>query len=489
MGSPTTNNSGIIGQIDTRQAANYSPRAFSEQQVIADGTYSCVVRARRDGQWWVLKYIKEEYASQPFFAQMLQKEYDILIRLRHPGINRPISIEDVEGLGTCIVMEHIEGVTLSEFRTDRSGRRSLAFQIVEAVAYVHSCQVVHRDLKPANIMVTGNGHNVKIIDFGLADADNYAILKQPAGTPRYIAPEQLTSSTPDVRNDVYSLGVILDELELGAAFRHVVRRCTGPIEHRYMGAGPLLQAMRRAERLPAFAAAALLAIVIAVATLWPPSVPTTGVKNGPDETLVPAGDGGEVTTNAEGDSNAEGDTNAAASSSPQPSSVPTEAPLHLPTSGGELGASERGEPKRALPPTEAEGGQLPGREGGRLDKASQAGPKSIDQSSKRIDQYIKRIDQYIKRIDYEAFLHAMQTEPWDADRFKDFEAFLHTFFDGGMAELEEIRREATAQFPDDEANQIYTASGNHFTNHYYKPLISALNEYVKRRNHAADSGK
>lgn len=70
-------------------------------------------------------------------------------------------------------------------------------------------------MKPQNIMVTHNGHYLKIIDFGLADTDSHAILKQPASTLKYMAPEQAQHAVPDVRNDIYSLGVILQEMELG----------------------------------------------------------------------------------------------------------------------------------------------------------------------------------------------------------------------------------------------------------------------------------
>lgn len=64
----------------------------------------------------------------------------------------------------------------------RPARRRAVGQILDAIAYFHLQGVVHRDLKPSNILITDNGADVKIIDFGLSDADRYAILKQPAGT-------------------------------------------------------------------------------------------------------------------------------------------------------------------------------------------------------------------------------------------------------------------------------------------------------------------
>lgn len=57
-------------------------------------------------------------------------------------------------------------------------------QTCAALDYIHRRQIIHRDLKPENIMLTGNGGNVKLIDFGYSDTDSYAVLKQPAGTRR-----------------------------------------------------------------------------------------------------------------------------------------------------------------------------------------------------------------------------------------------------------------------------------------------------------------
>lgn len=112
---------------------------------------------------------------------------------------RSVGIEQVDGVGECIVLEYVTGQTLDQVQGSRADRRRWFEQLVEAVGYIHSQQVVHSDLKPQNIIVTDNGHNVKLIDFGLADADNFAELKQPAGTLRYVSPEQQNGGNADVR--------------------------------------------------------------------------------------------------------------------------------------------------------------------------------------------------------------------------------------------------------------------------------------------------
>ena len=153
-------------------------------------------------------------------------------------------IEVVDGYGECLVQEWIDGVTLDEWLQkphSRSQRQQVAHQLLEVMEYVHSQQVVHRDLKLSNIMVTRSGCVVKVIDFGLSDADYYAILKSPAGTEGYISPEQQKGGPTDVRNDIYSLGIILDKLQLGLSCRLSIRHCLCPLERRY----PNVAALRR----------------------------------------------------------------------------------------------------------------------------------------------------------------------------------------------------------------------------------------------------
>lgn len=236
---------------------------FTEVEPLGEGALCRVFRAKRGGQWWTLKCLKEEYASRQFYISLLRKEYEILSRLQHPGVVRAIALEYVDvssaleyedvcpntrqnagsDLRLCLVEEYISGTPLDLFEASRSVRRQLFMQLLDAVEYIHSQQIVHRDLKPQNILVTHNGRNLKIVDFGLGDADNFDILKQPAGTPAYASPEQQTTAQADVRNDIYSLGVILRGLRLGALYAVVVRRCLCQSGGRYQTVGELKAAM------------------------------------------------------------------------------------------------------------------------------------------------------------------------------------------------------------------------------------------------------
>ena len=203
---------------------------------------SCrLVKAMRYGRWHVLKGLKAEYATDVAHTQRLRKELEMMMQLSHPGI---VQVYDMEkgchdadvGMDTFIVMEWIDGVTLDEWLAtspSQSLRRRVVHDLLDAVIYMHRQGIVHRDIKPENIMITRNGANVKIIDFGLADTDSYAVFKNPAGTERYVAPEQMNTNIADIRNDIYSLGVVMRDMRLGRVYNVVIKKCLSTIDNRY----------------------------------------------------------------------------------------------------------------------------------------------------------------------------------------------------------------------------------------------------------------
>ena len=224
-------------------------QTFTDVETLRTSEVNVVAKGKRYGRWWLLKGLRQEVAGEIGYRQRLCKELEVLMQLQHPNIVSAVGIEAVGELGECIVMEFVDGMTLKKWlqsATTQRQRRKVAHKLIEAVEYVHAKGIVHRDLKPENILITVNGESVKLADFGLADADSYAILKQPAGTPRYMSPEQMQTAVADVRNDIYSLGVLFGEMKLG--YSHIVKRCLLPLEKRYQNIRDLTDAIRKREK-------------------------------------------------------------------------------------------------------------------------------------------------------------------------------------------------------------------------------------------------
>ncbi|MCQ2960355.1 MAG: serine/threonine protein kinase [Bacteroidales bacterium] len=202
---------------------------FSDYVEIPCASFNCLYRAKRQGRWFVLKGLKPEYAQQTIYQNLLRKEYELTSLLYHPNIVSAFSFEYDSKIGKCIVLEYVEGYTLREFlRLNPSSRIRIAVvnELLDGLQYIHSKQIIHRDLKPSNILVSRNGNHVKIIDFGLADSDSHAILKQPAGSANYIAPEQLQEGVVlDCRSDLYSFGKIMGDV-FPYCYRGVTKKCT-----------------------------------------------------------------------------------------------------------------------------------------------------------------------------------------------------------------------------------------------------------------------
>ncbi|HEY2435324.1 MAG TPA: serine/threonine-protein kinase [Vicinamibacterales bacterium] len=169
----------------------------------------------RLGQPVALKFLPEAVDRDPARLTQLHTEVRMARQVSHPNVCRVYDIGEFEG-HTFLSMEYVDGEDLSSllrrigrFPEDRA--LELARQICAGLAAAHERGVVHRDLKPANIMLDGSGR-IRITDFGLAGLAGEVLR---AGTPAYMAPEQLAGGEVTPRSDVYSLGLVLYEMFTG----------------------------------------------------------------------------------------------------------------------------------------------------------------------------------------------------------------------------------------------------------------------------------
>ena len=248
--------------------------SFHSIKEIETKGYSCLYTATQFGKKVILKGLKPEFKKERFYQDLLKKEFEISYSLDHPNIVKIIDFQNILNIGDCIVMEYVEGVTLREFvesqrieeaqnRRDKRVYEKIFNELLDAMEYFHSKQIIHRDLKPDNILITNNGNNVKIIDFGLSDADDYVILKQAAGTRKYAAPEQLIpNNTIDCRADIYSLGIILKN-NFPKSYHRIAEKCAQQDKKkRFSSAGDIRNFIKKKKIIKITAAVSLILLLL-----------------------------------------------------------------------------------------------------------------------------------------------------------------------------------------------------------------------------------
>jgi serine/threonine protein kinase len=177
-------------------------------------------RDRETGETVALKLLKPEIASDQAMMDRFKNELLFARKITHKNVCRVYEFNRVGGIAYTS-MEFVEGESLRSVLNRFGGlptRKTidLVLQICSGLKEAHAQGIVHRDLKPENVMIDVQG-NVKIMDFGIARSMEAGtrLTGSLAGTPAYMAPEQVAGKPVDYRTDIYSLGLIMYEVFTG----------------------------------------------------------------------------------------------------------------------------------------------------------------------------------------------------------------------------------------------------------------------------------
>ncbi len=162
--------------------------------------------------------------------QRFLREAQTLSALEHPNIIQAINAGRYEH-GFFIAMTYVDGYTLKNLlikdpkRFTEEYMLKMCYKVADAMEYAwEKGAFVHRDIKPANIMICRTTDNIFLTDLGLAKSVNSNVnITNPqliVGSPYYMSPEQITSSTIDFRSDIYSLGASLYHMAAGVPPYH-----------------------------------------------------------------------------------------------------------------------------------------------------------------------------------------------------------------------------------------------------------------------------
>ena len=255
---------------DSQLVPEFQPIAgnsiYSDPVLLAENSMTRLYRVSRDGKYFIIKTSKDNTGR---LNALVRREYEISIGLDCPYVVNVFTYERDTVVGPGIIMEYVDGRTLSEFLKENPPmqlRRRVFGQLLEAVAYLHRKSIIHNDLKPENILITHSDNTIKLVDFGLSDDDAHYLSKTPGCTPEYASPELLAHSAPlDVRSDIYSLGLLMRDI-FGGKYRYISGKALRKdAAKRYTNVEQMQKAFKRMHSIPLVAAAVLLFL----ATLTP----------------------------------------------------------------------------------------------------------------------------------------------------------------------------------------------------------------------------
>ena len=185
----------------------------------SNGSTCLCYKLKIHDRWQFVKRLKPELAHNARYISLFTKEFMVGSALNHPNIVQYNEMETTDD-GVMMMLDYVEGKTLAEiletnpgYFAERKNLERFCFQLLSALQYMHSHQVLHLDLKPDNVMITRVDDDVKLLDLGFCRTDTYTDTE--GKTLGFDAPEQKDGDSTlkvDARTDIYGFGRLLEEI-------------------------------------------------------------------------------------------------------------------------------------------------------------------------------------------------------------------------------------------------------------------------------------
>lgn len=194
-----------------------------------------VYTAKKHGKWVMLKALKKEYADDPKYQEMLEREFDTRYNLAHANIVMVNDYEQIPDIGMAIITDDVYGYSLrrliDEKRLSPMILRRIETQLVDAIDYMQENHIIHHPITPDKIIFTELTENLKLIDVGY---------------------DHKSSLTPqDTADDILAYGKILSEVldnipNASPRLRKIANKCIDPDpKRRYSSFSELYLAIER----------------------------------------------------------------------------------------------------------------------------------------------------------------------------------------------------------------------------------------------------
>jgi serine/threonine protein kinase len=196
---------------------------MTETNEIKNPSINLLVTGKDGAQEVLLIGLKPGYQDSTQYQRRLKLEYEQGHKIDHPNIIKYLEMKDVDGYGKCIVMEWKPARSLADYMQENHSieeRKNIIRQITDALNFLHRKGKIHGSLTPSYIYITDQEDHVKLLNFRPCYADR---LSEPSESMKFRAPEAKDGTvTLDARTDIFSLGMILKELDLGPEYEDIV---------------------------------------------------------------------------------------------------------------------------------------------------------------------------------------------------------------------------------------------------------------------------